>query len=364
MAESTVERAKDSEAGEVYELIDRCREAMKGTGSEQWPDFYPDLDVVRGDIQRGALWIYREGGAAVAAMTIDDIQPEPYAGIKWKFDWPYLCVHRLAVDPAKQNEGLAGRMMAFAEKKAMREGFAAIRLDTYGRNKAAKRFYESIGYRKRGTIRLPKKPGKYNCYEKKMQSSSHAEFHALVSMSRSVRRFKNYVLVSREMLERLVGLARLSPSGANRQPLKFLLSDDLERNDLIFPHLKWAGYLKDWRGPSNLQKPGAYIVILGDREISEDFGVDHGIAAQTMMLGAAAEGYGACIIGSIDRSGLAAALGLSDRYEVLLVLAIGYPAEAVEIEDVTDETGIRYWRSEDGVHHVPKRSLTDLIIEP
>ncbi|HER43490.1 MAG TPA: GNAT family N-acetyltransferase, partial [Candidatus Eisenbacteria bacterium] len=320
-------------------------------------------DTVREDIGRGALWIHRHGGRVLAAMTIDDIQPEPYDAVEWRYGGLYVCVHRLAVDPAEQRKGIAGKMMAYAEEEAFRKGRKSVRLDTYGMNTAAVRFYEGLGYRRRGTIRLPKKDGEYICFEKSLAPFPPERFRALVTGSRSVRRFREDAAVSRERLEELVGMARLAPSGGNKQPLKFMLSSGHPRNGMIFPHLRWAGYMKDWDGPAEGERPAAYIVILGDREITEAFGTDHGIAAQTLMLGAASMGLAGCIIGSVDRGGLRVVLGIPVRYEILYVIAIGFPAEDVVIEDVRDGE-IRYWRSEDGVHHVPKRSLGEIIFEP
>ena len=157
-------------------------------------------------------------------------------------------------------------------------------------------------------------------------------------------------------------LARLSASAANRQPLKYILSCDPKRNVLIFPHLAWAGYLKDWGGPQEGERPSAYIIILGDKEISRSFGCDHGIAAQSILLGAVERGLGGCIIGSIRREKLRQALQIPDRYEILLVLALGKPKEKVVIETLGPDGDIRYWRDKEGVHHVPKRSLDEIII--
>ena len=189
------------------------------------------------------------------------------------------------------------------------------------------------------------------------------KFFELVKKNRSFRRFDERVVVDRSTLLHLVEHARFSAASANIQPLKYMLLHGAEGIDKVFPLIKWAGYLKDWHGPVEGERPTGYIVILGDTEISKGFGTDHGIAAQSIMLGAAAAGLGGCMIGSIDRKGLTLALSLSDRYEILLVLALGKRAESVVVEDVTDETGIKYWRSEDGVHHVPKRSFKDLIVE-
>lgn len=183
-----------------------------------------------------------------------------------------------------------------------------------------------------------------------------------VSKNRSYRRFDEAVSISRKDLMELVELARLSPSGANRQPLKFILSCDPVKNQAVFPCLKWAGYLTDWDGPVEGERPAAYIVILLDTEISDHAGCDHGIAAQTMLLGAVEKGWGGCMIGSIDRTALARELGLTARYRIQLVIALGKPAEQVVIEKTGPDGNIRYWRDEQGLHHVPKRPLEELIL--
>ena len=183
----------------------------------------------------------------------------------------------------------------------------------------------------------------------------------LILANRSYRRFDQKHRISRETLLELVDLARLSASGGNIQPLKYLLSCEPERNGIIFSHLAWAAYLQDWPGPAEGERPTAYIVILGDKEISRSFGCDHGIAAQSIMLGAAERGLGGCMIGSIQREGLRSALKIPQHLDILLVLALGKPAEKVVVETATGGK-IKYWRDENGVHHVPKRPLDELIL--
>ena len=180
--------------------------------------------------------------------------------------------------------------------------------------------------------------------------------------NRSYRRFEQEVPIDHETLRQLVDLARLSASASNLQPLKYILSCDAEKNGSIFPHLEWAGYLRDWSGPAEGERPSAYIIILGDRNIQESFGCDHGIAAQSILLGAAERGFGGCIIGSVRREGLRKKLGIPASFEILLVIALGKPAETVRIEAVGPDGDIRYWRDDKGTHHVPKRSLDEIII--
>ena len=184
----------------------------------------------------------------------------------------------------------------------------------------------------------------------------------LVIRNRSYRRFYQEVAIEHETLRELVDLARLSASAANLQPLKYILSCDPQKNALIFPYLAWARYLKDWPGPSEGERPSAYIIILRDTEVNQSFDCDHGIAAQSILLGATEHGLGGCIIGSVQRQELHKALEIPSRYEILLVLALGKPRETVVIESVGPAGNIKYWRDSKGIHHVPKRLLDDIIV--
>ena len=184
----------------------------------------------------------------------------------------------------------------------------------------------------------------------------------LIKANRSCRRFYENQTVELEILKELVDLARLSASAANFQPLKYILACRPETNAEIFSCLAWAGYLKDWPGPEPGERPAAYIVILGDTAISKDFGCDHGIAAQSILLGARARGLAGCIIGSINRDRLREILNIKSHLQILLVLAIGKPREKIVIESVGPDGSIRYWRDAEGVHHVPKRPLKEVIV--
>ena len=184
----------------------------------------------------------------------------------------------------------------------------------------------------------------------------------LIKQNRSTRRFVQDITISADILRWLISLARCSPSGANLQPLKYILSNDKQQNDKIFPCLYWAGYLKDWKGPSENERPMAYITILHDTQIGKDVGCDHGIAAQSIMLGLVEKGFSGCMIGSIDRKKLRDTLNIPERYDISLVLALGKAKEEVILEDVGTDGSIEYYRDNDDRHHVPKRQLDEIIV--
>lgn len=184
----------------------------------------------------------------------------------------------------------------------------------------------------------------------------------IVMRNRSVRRFNREREIAENELLDLVDLARMSASAANRQPLKFKLSWRPETNEIIFPKLAWAGYLNEWEGPREGEKPTAYIIILGDTTIADNYFVDHGIAAQSILLGAVEKGLGGCMIAAFDRESMREDLEIPKHLEPLLVIALGEPGEKIVLEEVKDGD-IRYYRDEDSIHHVPKRPLKDIVID-
>ncbi len=185
----------------------------------------------------------------------------------------------------------------------------------------------------------------------------------LILKNRSYRRFDESVAIPMDKLQAWVDLARCSPSAQNKQPLKYILSNNRETNEIIFETLAWAGALKDWSGPAEGERPAAYIILLRDRQLTNNSGLDPGIAAQSILLGAVEDGFGGCILGAINRPKLDANLGIVDQYETMIVIALGKPNETIVLEDVQPGADTTYYRDEESNHHVPKRTLDELILQ-
>lgn len=190
------------------------------------------------------------------------------------------------------------------------------------------------------------------------------EYKQLLASDRSFRRFDHSRIISRELLERLVELTRYCGSGRNAQPLRYRMVCDDNELEKIYPHLKWAGYYKDWDGPEPEERPTAYLVQCLDTHYGNDCLCDDGMQLQAITLGAATLGYGGCIIKAFNAEGVSEALGIDPRYKPRYVLALGVPAEKVVIEDMSgkDDADFKYYRTADGTHHVPKRPLSELIL--
>jgi nitroreductase len=186
-------------------------------------------------------------------------------------------------------------------------------------------------------------------------------FHDLVRRARTVRRFVESEPVPEAVLRELVDIARLVPSGGNQQPLRYRIVQG-EDARLLDPLVAWAALLKDWKGPQPGERPTGFIVILSASGKPQAPLVDIGIAAQTIQLAAAERGYGACIMGSIKREEIQRVLGIAAEWAVHLVVALGRPGETVVLEDAEPGGGTAYYRTPDGVHHVPKRSLETVLL--
>jgi len=184
----------------------------------------------------------------------------------------------------------------------------------------------------------------------------------LILKNRSYRRFDATVKISEQQIEGWIELARFSASGRNMQPLKYCICTNSAINEKIFPFIGWAGYLTEWKGPDENERPVAYVVILLDKSVAGNYYCDDGIAIQSILLGAVEDGFGGCIIGTVNKGKVARILELPDHLEILWLIALGKPSEEIVLDDIS-ENDHKYWRDENNVHHVPKRMLNEIIFK-
>ncbi len=187
----------------------------------------------------------------------------------------------------------------------------------------------------------------------------------LVKKNRSYRGYNENRNVTKEELLELVDCARLCPSTANAQPLRYYLAWEEEETRRIQAHTNWAKALPKLKLPHKGMCPTAFIIILQDTAVDENlskYQKDVGITAQTMLLAATEKGLGGCMIGSFGAGSLKTELNLPDNLAPLLVVAVGEPAETVELVEIGQGESTNYYRDEKDVHYVPKRRLEDIVV--
>lgn len=193
-------------------------------------------------------------------------------------------------------------------------------------------------------------------------------FLQLLKEDRSYRGYLQTPRPSREQLFQLVALTRLCPSSGNVQPLKYRLVHDTDTCNRVLPLTRWGGRMREPRLPRDGMAPTAYIVLLHDLSIAPNsaaFQKDVGIAAHTLLLGAVELGFGGCMIGAFSAAKLSEALALPSKWQPMLVVALGTPAEIIELEDAPPGFVDRdhcFYRDGNDVHHVYKRPINEIIV--
>lgn len=191
-------------------------------------------------------------------------------------------------------------------------------------------------------------------------------FKDLVKANRSYRGFDESRKVTREELMEMADCARLAASSVNQQPLQFYLAWEKEEVDRIQALTKWARGLPELELPHKGMCPTAFIVICQNTNRGESltrFQRDVGIVAQTMLLAATEMGLGGCMIGNFGAASVKEALELPDYLAPMLIVAVGKPAEQVVMTEIADGESIAYYRDEQDVHYVPKRRLSDVVLD-
>lgn len=189
------------------------------------------------------------------------------------------------------------------------------------------------------------------------------DFLALVREARSCRRFDESQPLTQADLDWLLECARLVPSARNAQELRFISVTQGPILDKLFPHTRWAGALKDWKGPEVGERPTAFIATLMPENASYLNCYDVGIACQTIQLAATSRGWGACMIQAFDHKEATELLNVPAGLKIALLVGLGVAVEKRVVAAMPEDGSYTYWRDENRVHHVPKRSLSELLIQ-
>lgn len=194
-------------------------------------------------------------------------------------------------------------------------------------------------------------------------------FLDLIRKTRSCRRFDNSQKISREKFLELINYARLSGSSGNLQPLRFAVCTSQNSVRKISRSMIWGFFYDDTSAPADEFLPAGFIVIAGDKRVRKDFGIDAGIALQSIMLGAAFQNLAGCAFASWDDKTVRKYVKLSDDHEIVLLVAIGKPSQEILLEELapgnenpTQQT-TKYFLDESEKHHVPKLALADILLE-
>jgi ribosomal protein S18 acetylase RimI-like enzyme len=169
-----ISKASLSNIPSIMALIHDAVKKMIDGGLYQWDEHYPNTGVITDDITAGNLFKISEkdrmaGTGRIAGIIVLNEQCFPeYNELKWEDEGgKFLIVHRLCVHPDCQGQGYGQKLMQFAEEHAKKSGYSSIRLDTFTSNQKALALYDSLNYRRAGTVTF--RMGVFQCFEKTLK---------------------------------------------------------------------------------------------------------------------------------------------------------------------------------------------------
>ena len=166
MNESVVLAVKE-DLPEIIALFNDCIRRMEEEKIFQWDALYLTMELFEADIRDKALFLHKSSDYINGVIVLNEEQPVEYQRINWNIMAKrVLVIHRLAVHPNKQGQGIGQLLMDFAEAYAKEHRYEAIRLEAYSGNPSALRFYENRSYKRVGEIVFPRRKLPFYCYEK------------------------------------------------------------------------------------------------------------------------------------------------------------------------------------------------------
>jgi len=149
---------------------------------------------------------------------------------------------------------------------------------------------------------------------------------------RSIRKYLRKPLPDEELME-LLEMARLAPSGMNRQPWRLIIVREEERKKALVPICRNQEFIAD-----------CSVFIAGVDDPAEKWArVDLAIALDHLSLAAVEKGLGTCWIGAFDRERMDKFLEVPPGMTVTVCMTVGYPAESPSPRKKKDLDELVYW---------------------
>jgi RimJ/RimL family protein N-acetyltransferase len=146
--EYTFRKAETDELNQVWEILQDAILRRKKDGSSQWQDGYPNLQVVKNDLEKGSGHVLVGGDSIIGycAILVND-EPE-YSHIKgkWLTNENFVVYHRVAISEKYLGKGYAQKMLMYIEEFALGKGIKSIKADTNHDNHGMLKIFDKLGY--------------------------------------------------------------------------------------------------------------------------------------------------------------------------------------------------------------------------
>ena len=131
---------------EIDNLAVKTIQHMSKSDIPQWTLKYPRKEHYYKDVISNALYIYKEDGVILGAMTILPENDPPYKTIDGWLKEKSLVIHRVIVDPENSKKGIAQKLLNYAFELGKTMEYESIKIDTHLENYKMRNFLHKNGF--------------------------------------------------------------------------------------------------------------------------------------------------------------------------------------------------------------------------
>ena len=153
-------KATLSEINPIWDILQQAIIRRKNDGSNQWQDGYPNLELVKKDIEKESGYVLTEGETIVGYIAVlinDEPAYEKIEG-EWLTNDDFVLFHRVAIAENYLGKGLAKMMINYIEDFAIENNIKSIKADTNFDNDAMLNIFEKLGYKYCGQVHFRGNP--------------------------------------------------------------------------------------------------------------------------------------------------------------------------------------------------------------
>lgn len=164
-----IRKANTNDLKSIMEVIKLTVEEMKSYDNTQWDSNYPQSKDFEEDIKKGELYVDEVDGKVQGFVCVNYIEPIEYENLSWSSKDKAMVIHRMAVNPYVRRQGIATKLMKFADDLAKENNVKYLKTDTYSINVKMDALFKKCGFTHIGEMNFLGKEKPFYCYDKELK---------------------------------------------------------------------------------------------------------------------------------------------------------------------------------------------------
>jgi hypothetical protein len=141
-------KATADDIDDIWQILQQAIERRKKDGSKQWQNGYPNLDIVKNDIEKGIGYVLTGDNKTLvySAIILNDEPDYKYINGKWLSNGDFYVLHRIAVSKEAEGKGCVINFFKKVEEFSLKNNIFSVKVDTNFDNLAMLHILEKQKY--------------------------------------------------------------------------------------------------------------------------------------------------------------------------------------------------------------------------